>query len=128
MIVLITGCGTAEIGRQYEFIEPNVKVHSHLGYLKIFTHSYYEKGDYPEDPSLLTYKGHTIISKDGNYVLDVKKTHDAPPLIKLGAGTYIVSAELKEHVVYSFQTLIEQGKILEIDKSMIDYRGSKNQN
>lgn len=118
--LLITSCRSSDIGRKYDFIEPNSKINSDIGYLKIYTFSYEEKGVYSYDPDREVYKGYTIYTLAGDYLMDVEKAYEVPELIKLPAGEYIVVAEFQKNIINSFPIKIESGKILEIDKDMLE--------
>jgi hypothetical protein len=120
LLTLVSCSNTNNIGRQYGFIEPNTKVNSDIGYLRIFTFSYEEKGDYQNDGEEEVYKGYTVYTLTGDYCMDVEKSNKKPELVKLPAGEYIVIAELHKNIIHSFSINIERGKILEIDKSMIE--------
>jgi hypothetical protein len=52
----VTSCSNPNIGKQYKFIEPNTKVDSDIGYLKIYTFNYAEKGIAWDDPVSDVYK------------------------------------------------------------------------
>lgn len=119
-LLFITGCANKDIGQQYKFIEPNAKVNTDIGYLKIYTINYKEKGTAWDDPVSVVYKGYTIYTTRGDLVLDVKKAYVEPKLVRLKEGEYIVIAELHKNIVNSFPVKIEIGKLLEVDKSMIE--------
>src|SRR3989339_770796 len=112
-LFVLTSCATDNIGQHYKFLEPNADVKSDIGFLKIYTLNYKEKGDYADDPV------YNIYNPEGEYVMDVKKAYNKPELVKLKTGEYIVIAELHKNVLNSFTIEIEKGKILEINESMI---------
>ena len=118
-LFVLTSCATDNIGQHYKFLEPNADVKSDIGFLKIYTLNYKEKGDCADDPVYNIYKGYTIYTPEGEYVMDVKKAYNKPELVKLKTGEYIVIAELHKNVLNSFTIEIEKGKILEINESMI---------
>jgi hypothetical protein len=66
------------------------------------------------------YKGYSIYKRNGDYVLDVRKTLGQPELVKLEEGEYVVIAELQKNIVHSFIVQIQPGKILEIDKFILE--------
>jgi len=66
------------------------------------------------------YNGYTIYTKNGDYVMDVEKSFCEPALVKLTSREYIVAAELHRFIIQSFLVNIEKGKIVEIDKDMIE--------
>jgi hypothetical protein len=68
----------------------------------------------------MRYKGYTIYSKTGDYIGDIKKSYGNPPQVKLKEGEYIVVAELQKNIINSFLVKIEEGKMLEIDGSMVE--------
>ncbi len=119
-IISLFGCGSSNIGSQYKFIKPNASVKSGIGYLKIYTFKSEEKSGYADDPVYEVYNGYTIYTRNGDYVRDVEKSYRAPELVKLKEGEYIIVAELYKNIIQSFRVEIEKGKILEIDKSMIE--------
>jgi hypothetical protein len=119
-ILLLTGCSSSKIGRQYDFIEPNASVKSDVGYLKIYTINYEQRGQYADDPAYDVYKGYTIFKRNGDYVKDVEKSYRKPELVRLNEGEYIIVAELHKNIINSFTIEIEKGSVLEINKDMID--------
>jgi hypothetical protein len=119
-LLFLLGCAGSQIGRQYGFKNPDVEIKSDAGYLQVYTYREKEKSDYPDDPVYDVYKGYTIYSKSGDYVEDVKKSYRNPPLVKLKEGDYIVVAELRKNIINSFLVKIEEGKVLEIDGSMVE--------
>jgi hypothetical protein len=118
--LFFSGCGISNIGRQYEFFEPNSAVAGNIGYLKIFTFNYVEKNEFDDYPMTSIYKGYSIYKRNGDYVLDVRKTLGQPELVKLEEGEYVVIAELQKNIVHSFIVQIQPGKILEIDKFILE--------
>ncbi len=118
-IIFFTSCGGSNINEQNVFIEPNSKLESNLGYLKVYTYSFEEKGDYQDDPVYEVYKGYSIYTVNGDHISDVEKSYEEPELVKLPAGEYIVVAEMNKNILNSFIAKVEKGKILEIDESMI---------
>jgi hypothetical protein len=118
-LLFLFGCSSYNIGRQYKFIEPNASANSNIGYLKIYTFKSEEKLDFADDPVNEVFKGYTIYSKSGDYVEDVKKSYGKPAVVKLKEGEYIVVAELHKNIINSFFIKVEKGKVLEIDKNMI---------
>jgi len=120
-VFLFIGCSSSKIGKQYEFVEPNTNVNNDIGYLKVHTITYEEKGDFAGDPVYEVYKGYTIYSKNGDYVMDVTKSYWKPEMVKLKKGDYIVIAEIYKNIIHSFPVSIDKGKIIEVDKSMIEY-------
>ena len=117
--LFVVGCGTADIGKHYDFIEPNTTIESNIGFLKIHTFKYTESGEYADDAVRDVFKGYTVYTKSGEYVQDVNKSYMVPGVTKLPVGEYIVVAELYKNIVSSFPVKIEKGKMLEIDDSMI---------
>jgi len=120
LLVTLASCTTPDIGRMHEFIEPNSKVNVDEGFLKVYTYNIKEKGNAWDDPVYDVFKGYTIYSKNGEFIMDVNKSYDNPELIKLQVGEYIIIAELHKNIINSFVVNIERGKILEIDNSMIE--------
>ena len=118
-LLLLVGCSSSNIGHQYNYLEPNSNVNNNVGYLKISTDKYKEKGIYSEDPVNEVYKGYSIYTTTGDFITDVEKSYQTPKLVRLEEGEYVVIAELHKNVVQSFVISIEKGKILEIDKSMV---------
>lgn len=117
----IFGCGNSNIGRQYDFMHPNSSVKSNFGYLKVFTFKYVEKDGFPSDHGYYVHKGYSVYSKFGDLILDVNRVYGQPEIVKLSEGEYIVVAELFKNIINSFPIVIEKGKILEIDDTMIEY-------
>jgi len=116
----LTSCATdSNVGQYYKFFEPNVKVKGENGFLKIHTFSYSEKGEYVDDPQYNVFKGYTVYTSNGEYVMDVKKSYNNPKLVTLKAGKYIVIAELHKNIINSFTIEIEKGKILEVDENIV---------
>ncbi|MGE5859160.1 MAG: hypothetical protein ACM34J_01305 [Ignavibacteria bacterium] len=119
-LLLLTGCSTTQIGRQYGFKNPDVKIKNDIGYLQVFTYREKEKTDYPDDPVYVAYKGYTIYSKTGDYIEDIKKSFGNLPQVKLKEGEYIVVAELQKNIINSFLVKIEEGKMIEIDSDSVE--------
>ena len=113
-------CSTSNIVHNYEYMKPNANVNNNLGYLKIYTAKYEEKGQFADDPIKEFYKGYSIYSKKGDFIKDVKKSYETPELVRLEEGEYVVVAELHKKVVQSFLINIEKGNLLEIDESMFE--------
>ena len=118
-LLTLIGCSSSNIGYRYDYMEPNTNVDNNIGYLKVFTDKYKEKGIYGEDPANEVYKGYSIYKKNGDLLMDVEKSYQTPKLVRLDKGEYVVIAELHKNVVQSFIVSIEKGKMLEIDKSMV---------
>lgn len=119
-LLLLIGCSSSsDIGYKYDYMEPNTDFNNNIGYLKVFTDKYKEMGIYGEDPANEVYKGYSIYTKNGDFLRDVEKSYQAPKLVRLDEGKYVVIAELHKNVVQSFLVSIEKGKMLEIDKSMV---------
>jgi hypothetical protein len=121
VFLIVSGCGNSKIGRQYDFIYPNTSVNSNFGYLKVFTVKYVEKDSFSKDQDYYFHKGYSVYSKFGDLILDVNKAYGQPEIVKLPEGEYIVIAELFKHITNSFPVVIEKGRILEVDDSMIEY-------
>lgn len=119
ILLLLFGCSSSEIGHKYNYMEPNTDLNHHVGYLKIFTDTYKDKGIYAEDPEYEVFKGYSIYTKDGDFLMDVGKSYQEPELVRLEEGKYVIIAELYKNVVQSFLVSVEKGKILEIDKRML---------
>jgi hypothetical protein len=119
IVLSVWGCGNANIGRHYDFIEPAAKVNNNIGYLKIYTESYEEKRNYDED-YYTVYKGYSVYSKNGDHVTDVGKFYTEPEPVKLKSGEYIIVAEFHKNIIQSFEIKIEPGKIFEVDQSMVN--------
>ena len=119
ILLLFFGCSSSYIGHKYDYIEPNTDLNHHVGYLKVYTDTYKERGTYAEDPLYEVYKGYSIYSKDGDFLMDVEKSYQIPELIRLKEGEYVIIAELYKNVVQSFVVSIEKGKMLEVDKTMV---------
>jgi hypothetical protein len=119
-LLLLTGCASTQIGRQYGFKNPDVQIKNDIGYLQVFTYREKEKTVYPDDPVYEVYKGYTIYSRTGDYIDDIKKSYGNPLQVKLREGEYIIVAELQKNIINSFLVKIEEGKMLEIDGSMVD--------
>jgi len=119
ILLLFFGCSSSGIGHKYDYMEPNSGLSYHVGYLKVFTDTYKERGAYAEDPVYEVYKGYSIYTKDGDFLMDVGKSYQAPKLVRLEEGEYVIIAELHKNVVQSFKVSIEKGKMLEIDQSML---------
>lgn len=119
ILLLFIGCSSSDIGHQYDYIEPNTDLNNQIGYLKVFTDTYEEKGIYAEDPAYEVYKGYSIYTKNGDFLRDVEKSYQTPKLVRLKEGEYVIIAELHKNVVQSFLISIEKGKMLEIDQSMV---------
>ncbi len=115
----LVSCSTSNIGHQYDYMKPNTSINNNFGYLMVFTDKYEEKGNYAEDPVFEVYKGYSIYSKNGNFVRDVEKSYQTPKQVRLEEGEYVIVAELHKNVVQSFIITVEKGKLLEIDKSMV---------
>lgn len=124
--LFVSGCGNSNIGRQFDFIYPNASVDSNIGYLKVFTFKYEEKDSFSDDPVYNVYKGYSVYSKFGDFILDVRKAYGQPEIVKLPIGEYIVIAELFKNITHSFPITIERGRILEVDDTMIKYPLSAN--
>lgn len=118
-LLLLVGCSSSNIGHKYNYLEPNTNVNNNIGYLKVFTDKYKEKGMYGEDPANEVYKGYSIYTTNGDFITDVEKSYQIPKLVRLEEGEYVVIAELHKNVVQSFLISVEKGKMLEIDKSMV---------
>jgi hypothetical protein len=116
----MSGCGSTQVGRQYDFHEPNAVVSSNIGYLKIYTVTHLEKGEYADDPTYKIFKGYTIYDGNGEHIREVERSYQEPEVVKLKEGEYIVLAELHKNIIHSFQLKIEKGKIIEIDESMVE--------
>ena len=116
----LASCATnSNVGQHYKFLEPNIKVDGENGFLKIYTFSYREKGEYVDDPQYNVYKGYTVYTSNGEYIMDIKKSYNNPKLVTLKAGKYIVIAELHKNIINSFTIEIEKGKILEVDENIV---------
>ena len=119
-LLLLIGCSSSsDIGYKYDYMEPNTDLNNNIGYLKVFTDKYKEKGTYSEDPANEVYKGYSIYSKNGDFIRDVEKSYQTPELVKLEEGEYVVIAELHRNVVQSFLVSLEKGKMIEVDKTMV---------
>jgi hypothetical protein len=119
-MLALTSCATNNsVGQHYKFFEPNLKVTSDNGFLKVYTFSYEEKGEYVDDPIYNVYKGYTVYTSKGKYVMDVKKSYNEPELVTLKEGKYIIIAELHKNIINSFAIEIEKGKILEVDENIV---------
>jgi hypothetical protein len=57
--LLLSGCGSTQIGRQYEFREPDVTIASDIGYLVVETDKIKTK-DFSDDAEYDVFKGYTI--------------------------------------------------------------------
>jgi hypothetical protein len=120
ILLIIFGCGnSSNLGSKYDFMEPNTSLNNNVGYLKVLTDTYKEKGEYGEDPADEVYKGYSIYTRNGDFIKDVEKSYRAPRLVRLDEGKYVVIAELQKNIVQSFAVSIEKGKMIEVDKSMI---------
>jgi len=119
-LLVLFGCSSTQIGRYYEFKEPNTIINSGIGYLKIHTLENEEKGDYADDPVYKVFKGYSIYDREGNLIQNVDKAYHKPEVVKLKEGQYIILAELYPFIIHSFIINIEKGKVLELDKSMIE--------
>jgi hypothetical protein len=119
-IFLFTSCSSSNVGVQYGFLEPNTEISSNIGYVKIYSYNYQEKGHASDDPAYKVYKGYTIYTRSGEYIMDVKKSYIEPRLVKLDAGEYIIIAELRKNIINSFPVKIEKGNIIEINADMIE--------
>lgn len=117
--VYFSACSSAGIGRQYEFREPAGRVTSDIGYLVVTTDKMKVK-EYSDDVEYEVYKGYTIYTSKGIFILDVPTADQSPARIKLKEGEYIIVAEMHKNVVQSFTVKIERGKIVEVDKNMIE--------
>lgn len=117
--VYFSACSSAGIGRQYEFREPAGQVTSDLGYLVIATDKMKAK-EYSDDVEYEVFKGYSIYTPKGIHVMEIPKTSQSPLRVKLKEGKYIIVAEMYKNVVQSFSIKIEKGKILEVDKNMIE--------
>lgn len=117
--LLLSDCGSTHIGRQYEFREPDVTIASDVGYLVVETDRIKAK-DFSDDVEYDVFKGYSIYTPQGIYVIDVPKSNLSAVRVKLKAGDYIVVAEMHKNVIQSFTVKVEKGKMLEIDKSMIE--------
>ncbi|MEJ2613427.1 MAG: hypothetical protein P8Z35_00560 [Ignavibacteriaceae bacterium] len=118
-LLLLVGCSSSNLGHKYNYLEPNTNINNNVGYLKVFTDKYKEKGIYGEDPANEVYKGYSIYTTNGDFITDVEKSYEIPKLVRLEEGEYVVIAELHKNVVQSFVVSVEKGKMLEIDKSMV---------
>lgn len=127
LILFLTGCGSTKIGKEYEFSKLNTVVDSNIGYLKIYTIEYKEKGDFADDLEYNVFKGYTIYTRNGNYVRDGKKSFRNPELVRLKESEYIIVAESHKNIIHSFQVEIERGKIIEVDKSILENQFSVSQ-
>lgn len=120
-LFVLFGCSSSEnIGHKYDYIEPNTALDNNIGYLKIFTDKIMEKVHYDQDASYEVYKGYSIYKRNGDFVKDIGKSYHLPKLVKLEEGDYVIIAELYKNIIQSFKISIEKGKILEIDKNMVD--------
>jgi hypothetical protein len=119
-ILILSSCATPDTGKKYEFIEPNSLLNVDEGYLKVFTCKIKEKGGAWDDPVYDVYKGYTIYTREGEYIMDINRSYEKPELVKLEAGEYIIIAELHKNIINSFSVKIQRGKILAIDKSMVE--------
>lgn len=123
VVIVLAGffsaCSSAGIGRQYEFREPDGKITSDIGYLVVETDKTTIK-EYSDDTPYEVFKGYSIYTPQGIFVMDVLKSDISPRRIKLKEGEYIVVAEMHKNVVQSFAIKIERGKIVEVDNSMIE--------
>ncbi len=113
-------CSTTNFIHNYEYMKPNANVNNNIGYLKIFTAKFEEKGQFADDPIKEFYKGYSIYSTNGDFIRDVKNSYETPALVLLEEGEYVVVAELHKNVVQSFLIIVEKGKMLEIDESMVE--------
>ena len=121
LIFSLVSCSTSNIVHQYNYTKPNTNIsNSNIGYLEVFTAKSLEKGSYAEDPASEVYKGYSIYSKNGDFIRDVEKSYFNPELVRLEEGDYVVVAELYKNVVQSFNITIEKGKLLTVDKSMVE--------
>lgn len=119
LLLFLTGCSISNIGHKYDYLVPNTDVNNNIGYLRVFTDQYKENGIYGEDPANEVYKGYSIYTKNGDFLMDVEKSYEMPKIVRLNEGKYVVIAELHKNVVQSFVVTIEKGKMFEIDKTMV---------
>lgn len=117
--VLLMGCGTSQSGRQYEFRKPDITIASNVGYLVVETDKMKAK-DFSDDVEYEIFKGYSIYTPQGIHVMDVPKSNFSPVCVKLKADDYIIVAEMHNNIIQSFAIKIEKGKILKVNKSMVE--------
>ncbi len=119
-LFLFVSCSSFKIIRQYEYRQPGISINSNVGFLKIYTDTYFESGQYGEDVPYEVYKGYSIYTKNGNFVKDVGQSYYSPQQVKLVEGSYVIVAELNKNGTQSFTVSIEKGKITVVDKSLLE--------
>lgn len=119
-IFIIAGCaGSKEMSITNSYITPNSKLNFNKGYLKIYTYNFDKPIEEIDNASTNMYKGYTVYNNSGSLVLNIPDSPSSPSVAKLNEGNYVVVAELQKGLLSSFEVTIEKGKVVEIDKSMI---------
>lgn len=129
LVLFISGWAFAGDSGQFTFKTPETAVKSEYGYLKIYTHSYFEEplsfSSDGEDPENIIYTAYKIYRKDGSLVKNVYSTEKTPVKVKLAKGEYVVVAKMSGEKVSSFSVNIEPGQVLEVEEKMLGNASSK---